>query len=71
MKAPGGEKPSRTGQACKAPGFAPVTVVPEAPEAPVSDGLIEIVMGSVSVWLTGTVDATVLRQILEVIRNLA
>ena len=66
-----GVQPARTGEAREAPAFVPVTVVPEAPKAPVSGGLIEIVMGSVSVRLTGTVDATALRQVLEVVRSLA
>jgi transposase len=66
-----GVQPAKTGQARAAPGFVPVTVVPEAPEVSISGGAIEIVMGSVSVRLTGTVDAVALRQVLEVIRSLA
>ena len=63
-----GVQPAKTGQARAAPGFVPVTVVKEAP---VSGGSIEIVLGAVSVRLTGTVDATALRQVLGVIRSLA
>ena len=66
-----GVQPAKSGQAGAAPGFVPVTVVPEAPEALVSSAAIEIVIGSVSVRLTGTVDIMVLRQVLEVVRSLA
>jgi transposase len=66
-----GVQPAKSGQAGAAPGFVPVTVVPEAPEASVSSRATEIVVGSVSVRLTGTVDATALRQFLEVVRSLA
>ena len=66
-----GVQPAKTGQARAAPGFVPVTVAPEAPEASVSGGPIEIVIGPVSVRLTGAVDAAALRQVLEVIRSLA
>ena len=66
-----GVQPAKTGEARAALGFVPVTVVPEAPEVSISGGAIEIVMGSVSVRLTGTVDATALRQVLEVVRSLA
>jgi hypothetical protein len=45
----------------------PVTVVPETPEVGFPGCLIELVIGSVSVRLTGTVDATTLRRIFEVI----
>jgi transposase len=62
---------AKTGQACKAQGFVPVTVVPEVPDASVSSAVIEIVIGSVSVRLTGAVDIMALRQVLEVIRSLA
>jgi transposase-like protein len=63
-----GVQPARTGEAREAPAFVPVTVVPEVP---VSGGSIEVVLGAVSVRLTGTVDATALRQVLGVIRSLA
>ena len=66
-----GIQPATTGQAGAAPGFVPVTVVPEAPEALVSSAAIEIVIGSVSVRLTGAIDAAALRQVLEVVRSLA
>jgi transposase len=66
-----GVQPAKTGEAREAPGFVPVTVVPEVSEVSVYGGPIEIVVGSFSVPLTGTVDATALRQVLEVIRNLA
>ena len=66
-----GVQPAKTGQARAAPGFIPVTVVQEAPEGSASNGAIEIVIGSVSVRLIGAVDATALRQVLEVIRSLA
>jgi transposase len=66
-----GVQPARTGGAGEAPAFVPVTVIPEEPEAPVSGGSIEIVLGAVSVRLTGTVDATALRRVVEVIRSLA
>ena len=66
-----GVQPAKTGQAGAAPGFVPVTVVPEAPEALVSSAAIEIVIGSVSVRLTGAVDIMALRQVLEVVRSLA
>jgi transposase len=66
-----GVQPAKTGQARAAPGFVPVTVVPEAPEVSVSGGAIEIVIGPVSVRLTGAVDATALLQVLEVVRSLA
>jgi hypothetical protein len=46
----------------------PVTVIPEAP---VPGGLIQIVIGSRSVRLTGTVDTTALRQVRAVIRSLS
>jgi transposase len=62
---------TKSGKARRSLGFVPVTVVPEAPEVPVSGGPIEIVIGSVSVRLTGTVDAAALRQVLDVIRSLA
>ena len=64
-----GVQPAKSGQAGAAPGF--VTFVPEAPEALVSSAAIEIVIGSVSVRLTGTVDIMALRQVLEVVRSLA
>jgi transposase len=66
-----GVQPEMTNQASEALGFVPVTVVSEAPEASVANGLIEIVIGSVSVRLTGAVDAVALRQVLKVIWNLA
>ena len=66
-----GVQPAKTGQTCKAQGFVPVTVVPETPEGSVSGAVIEIVIGSVSVRLTGAIDAAALRQVLEVIRSLA
>jgi len=66
-----GVQPAKTGQTCKAQGFVPVTVVPEMPEGSVSGAVIEIVIGSVSVRLTGAIDAAALRQVLEVVRNLA
>ena len=66
-----GVQPAKSGQARTAPGFVPVTVVSEAPEVSVASGAIEIVIGSVSVRLTGAVDATALRQVLEVVRSLA
>ena len=46
-----GVQPAKSGKAREAPGFVPVTVVPEAPDAPDSGGSIEIVIGSVSVHL--------------------
>jgi transposase len=61
-------QPAKTGQARTAPGFVPITVVPEVS---ISGGAIEITIGSVSVRLTGAVDAAALRQVLEVIRSLA
>jgi transposase len=66
-----GVQPAKTGQTCKAQGFVPVTVVPETPEGSVSGAVIEIVIGSVSVRLTGAIDAAALRQVLEVVRSLA
>jgi transposase len=66
-----GVQPAKTGQARETQGFVPVTVVPEAPEGSVSGAVIEIVIGSVSVRLTGTVDIMALRQVLEVVRSLA
>ena len=66
-----GVQPAKTGQTCKAQGFVPVTVVPETPEGPISGAVIEIVIGSVSVRLTGAIDAAALRQVLEVVRSLA
>jgi transposase len=66
-----GVQPAKTGHARTAPGFVPITVVPEVPEASISGGAIEITIGSVSVRLTGAVDATALRQVFEVIRSLA
>lgn len=66
-----GVRPAKAGQVSEALGFVPVTVVSEAPEASVANGLIEIVIGSVSVRLTGAVDAAALRQVLEVVRSLA
>ena len=66
-----GVQPAKTGQARAAPGFVPVTVVPETPEGPISGAVIEIVIGSVSVRLTGAIDAAALRQVLEVVRSLA
>ena len=66
-----GVQSAKTGQACKAHGFVPVTVVPETPEGSVSAAVIEIVIGSVSVRLTGAIDAAALRQVLEVVRSLA
>jgi transposase len=66
-----GVQPAKTGQARETQGFVPVTVVPEAPEGPVSSAVIEIVIGSVSVRLTGAIDAAALRQVLEVVRSLA
>ena len=66
-----GVQPAKTGHTCKAQGFVPVTVVPEVPDASVSSAVIEIVIGSVSVRLTGAIDAAALRQVLEVVRSLA
>jgi transposase len=66
-----GVQPAKTGQARETQGFVPVTVVPEAAEGPVSGAVIEIVIGSVSVRLTGAIDAAALRQVLEVVRSLA
>ena len=66
-----GVQPAKTGQARETQGFVPVTVVPEAPEGSVSSAVIEIVIGSVSVRLTGAIDAAALRQVLEVVRSLA
>jgi transposase len=66
-----GVQPAKTGQARETQGFVPVTVVPEAPEGSVSSTVIEIVIGSVSVRLTGVIDAAALRQVLEVVRSLA
>ena len=66
-----GVQPTKTEAGREAPGFVPVTVVPEAPEGSVSNGAIEIVIRSFSVRLTGTVDAMALRQVLEVVRSLA
>ena len=66
-----GVQSAKTGQACKAQGFVPVTVVLETPEGSVSSMVIAIVIGSVSVRLNGAVDATALRQVLEVVRSLA
>ena len=66
-----GVQPAKTGHTCKAQGFVPVTVVPETPEGSVSAAVIEIVIGSVSVRLTGAIDAAALRQVLEVVRSLA
>ena len=66
-----GVQPAKTGQTCKAQDFVPVTVVPETPEGSVSGAVIEIVIGSVSVRLTGAIDAAALRQVLEVVRSLA
>ena len=54
-----------------APGFVPVTIVQEAAEGSVSNGPIEIVIGSISVRLIGAIDAAALRQVLEVVRSLA
>jgi transposase len=66
-----GVQSAKTGQTCKAQGFVPVTVVPETPEGSVSGAVIEIIIGSVSVRLTGAIDAAALRQVLEVVRSLA
>ena len=66
-----GVQPTKTEAGCEAPGFVPVTVVPEAPDVSISGGAIEIIIRSVSVRLTGTVDAIALRQVLEVVRSLA
>ncbi len=66
-----GVRPTKVGEASEALGFVPVTVASEAPAVSVSNGLIEVVIGSVSVRLTGAVDAVALRQVLEVIRSLA
>ena len=66
-----GVQPAKSGQAGAAPGFVPVTVVPETPEGSVSGAVIEIVIGSVSVRFTGAIDAAALRQVLEVVRSLA
>jgi transposase len=66
-----GVQPTKTEAGREAPGFVPVTVVPEAPEGSVSSAAIEIVIRSFSVRLTGTVDAMALRQVLEVVRSLA
>jgi transposase len=63
-----GVQPDRTEEACAAPAVLPVTVIPEAP---VPGGLIQIVIGSISVRLTGTVDTTALRQVRAVIRSLS
>ena len=65
-----GVRPAKSGKARQALGFVPVTIVPEAPEVAISGAPIEIVIGSVSVRLTGTVNAAALRQVLEVIRSL-
>jgi transposase len=62
-----GVQPAKTGQARKARGFVPVTVVPEGS---VSGAVIEIVIGSVLVRLTGAIDAAALRQVLEAVRSL-
>ncbi len=64
-------EPDKAEDACRAPAFVPVTVVSETPEREPAGGRMEIAIGSVSVRLTGTVDATALRQVLEVIRSLA
>jgi transposase len=66
-----GVQPTKTEAGREAPGFVPVTVVPEAPEVSISDGAIEIIIKSFSVRLTGTADAMALRQVLEVVRSLA
>jgi transposase-like protein len=66
-----GFQPAKTGQAGAAPGFVPVTVVPEVPEALVSSAAIEIVIGPISIRLTGAVDIMALRQVLEMVRSLA
>ena len=66
-----GVQPAKTGQARAVPDFVPVTVVPEAPEVSISGGAVEIVIGSVSVRLTGAIIAAALRQVLEVVRSLA
>jgi transposase len=66
-----GVQPTKTEAGREAPGFVPVTVVPEAPDVSISGGAIEIIIRSVSVRLTGTVDAIALRQVLEVVRSLA
>jgi transposase len=66
-----GVQPAKTGRTCKTQGFVPVTVVPETPEGSISGAVIEIVIGSVSVRLTGAIDAAALRQVLEVVRSLA
>jgi transposase len=68
---PDKSEPTKAEDACSAPTFVPVTVVSETPERQSAGGLMEIMIGSVSVRLTGTVDVTALRQVLEVIRSLA
>jgi transposase len=68
---PDKSEPNKAEDACSAPTFVPVTVVSETPERQPAGGLMEIMIGSVSVRLTGTVDVTALRQVLEVIRSLA
>jgi transposase len=62
--------PDKAEDACPAPAFVPVTVVSETPESETAGGLMEIAIGSVSVRLTGAVDTTALRRVLEVIRSL-
>ena len=63
--------PDKAEDACPTPAFVPVTVVSETPESETAGGLMEIAIGSVSVRLTGAVDITALRRVLEVIRSLA
>ena len=64
-------EPDKTGDGCPAPAFVPVTVASEAPVAESAHSRIEIVLGAVSVRLTGHIDATALRQVMDVIRSLA
>jgi len=64
-------EPVKSDEADAAPAFVPITVMPETPEAQGAGGFMEITLGSVSVRLTGPIDPTALRQVLEVIRSLA
>ena len=54
------------------PAFAPVMIVDDRPsEAPVSDALIEIVLGGVTVRTRGSVDAKVLTAVLRAVKAVA
>jgi transposase len=64
-------EPDKAEDVCPAPAFVPVTVASEAPVAESAHGRIEIVLGAVSVRLTGHIDTTALRQVMDVIRSLA